>query len=321
MADRTFILDMDVGIDDALAIIYLAGSPGIEIAAVGSVHGNVGAELAALNARRVLELCGLPHVPVAIGCRQPLAQPLETAEWVHGTDGLGNTNQPLPAEGPTAEHAANQLVRLVRERPGYYEVLATGPLTNLALALLLEPELPTLVRSVVVMGGSASGIGNATPSAEANIWHDPEAARLMFEAGWPITMVGLDVTDVTLFSAVDLDALAAAPTAHARFAAAILEHYADVRTRLLGGARGCELHDPLAAGIAVDAGYVLQAVSAPIEVSLQGPTRGMTIVDRREHRLPGHDERSQVLVPLAVDSQRFVCDLMATLVSPSAAGA
>ena len=201
---RKILLDADVGIDDAIAMLFLAGRPDVDIVGVGSVHGNIPSELAAANARRLLELCGLDDVPVAIGARRPMAQPLATAEWVHGADGLGNTNRPAPRRGPTGEDAVAQMLRLTREAPGEIDIVAVGPLTNLGLALCIDPSLAGRVRSVTVMGGTIIHEGNASATGEANIWHDPEAAQLVFSAPWPATMVGLDVTQVTRLRSAEL---------------------------------------------------------------------------------------------------------------------
>ena len=146
------VIDCDPGIDDAIAMLHLAGRRDVELIGVGSVHGNIPSDLAAVNARRLLELCALDHVPVAIGARRPMAQPLATAEWVHGEDGLGNTNQPAPKRGPGEEDAVSQILRVTRERPGEIDLLAVGPLTNLGLALCLDPDLAKRVRSVVEIG-------------------------------------------------------------------------------------------------------------------------------------------------------------------------
>ena len=141
---------------------------------------------AAGNALRILEVAGLEGVPVALGAARPMAQEPAFAEFVHGDDGLGNTGQPRPRGRVTGESAAAQLVRLARAEPGALSLLAIGPLTNLGLALLLEPELPMLLRQVVVMGGAFATAGNVGPLSEANIGNDPEAARLVVSAGWPL---------------------------------------------------------------------------------------------------------------------------------------
>lgn len=314
---RQLILDMDVGVDDSVAMLYLAGHPEVRIAAVGSVHGNVEAPLAGQNARRVLELAGLDEVPVAVGCWRPLAQELATAGWVHGDDGLGNTNQPPPRQGPTGEHAVAQLLRLVHERPRTYDVLATGPLTNLGAALIEDRDLPGLVRSVVIMGGAASGVGNASPTGEANIWHDPEAAELVFNAGWPITMVGLDVTLAARLEEPELERIASASTPQARFVTAILQHYLGVYARSFGGRRICPLHDPLAAGVAVDPGLVTRALESPVHVTRDAATRGMTLVDRRPKYVEAEGRPGPMTrIALEVDAPRFVDDLVGVLTRP-----
>ena len=332
MERRQILLDADVGIDDAIAMLFLAGRADAQIVGVGSVHGNIPSDLAAANARRLLELCGLDDTPVAIGARRPMAQPLATAEWVHGADGLGNTDRPAPKRGPVAEDAVAQMLRITRERPGEIDIVAVGPLTNLGLALCLDPDLAQRVRSVVVMGGAILHEGNASATAEANIWHDPEAAQLVFSAPWPVTMVGLDVTQVTRLRAAELAAIEAIGSVRSRFALEILDHYLSVYSRTMG-ARECPLHDPLAAGIALDPSYVVEALRLSVEVGTSGAARGATIVDRRTWMAPAVAEaerreraggnvgkpndpaqqRPLVTIPMRVDGPRFVHDLIATL--------
>lgn len=304
------VLDCDTGIDDALAILYLAAQPEVSILAAGSVHGNVPAGLAALNTLRVLELAGLPRVPVAVGAGRPLAQPLHTSEHVHGEDGLGNSGLPPPAGRPTGEAAAVQLARLARAEPGALTILATGPLTNLALALLLEPELPRLVRRVVVMGGAVYARGNVNNDAEANAWHDPEAAELVLGAGWPLTLVPLDVTSQVRLTEAEVRRLAASGSSWGRFAAAILRHYLDFYESYYGP-RECHLHDPLAAAIAVDpslAGYR----RTPVRVELRGElTRGATR-GRPLSGAPG-PEGPELDVATSVEAERFKANFLSAL--------
>jgi purine nucleosidase len=325
MERRKILLDADVGIDDAIAMLHLAGRSDVELLAVGSVHGNIPSDLAAVNARRLLELCGLDDVPVAYGARRPMAQPLATAEWVHGEDGLGNTNQPAPKRGPGTEDAVSQILRLTREMPGEIDLLAVGPLTNLGLALCLDPELAGRVRSVVVMGGAIAHEGNASATAEANIWHDPEAANLVFGAEWPVTMVGLDVTQVTRLRTKELEAIEAIGSVRSKYALKVLSHYLDAYQRSFGE-RECPLHDPLAAGIVADPTYMTEWLDRAVEVNTTGPTRGATIIDRRVWMAPAADARETrernggkdatpplVRVPMKVDGPRFVADLIASL--------
>ncbi len=316
MARPRLLLDVDTGIDDAIMLLYL-GRQDADIVAIGTVHGNCTADQAAHNTLLTLERAGMPPCPVAVGARRPLAQPLSVSADVHGGDGLGNVGLGEPAGHPSTEAAAAQLVRLARENPGELTVIATGPLTNLALALLLEPELPHLVRNVVVMGGAVSCPGNATPQSEANIWHDPEAADLVVSAGWDLTLVGLDVTMRAVLRGERLKQLAAAATPSAGFATAILQHYLDVYEHYLGE-RASAMHDPLAAAVALDPSYV-GCVDMAIYVELHGQhSRGATLADLRGYPADASADRRPVHVARQVDGERFLDDLVQSLVQPPA---
>lgn len=274
------ILDTDPGVDDALAIMYLAAQEDAEIVAVGSVHGNVAAPLAALNAIRVLELVGL-SAPVAIGAARPLAQPLQTAEFVHGADGLGGHAGAEPQGAVVSESAAEQMVRLARAHPGELTLLALGPLTNVAIAVLLEPDLPRLLRSVVVMGGAVAVPGNITPYAEANFFNDPEAADLVLAAGFPdLTLVGLDATEQARAGSEWLTAVGALTGARADFANRLLGHYAGFYSQMFG-TQSCTLHDPLAAALMLEPKLATYR-EMPLAVELTGThTRGQVVSDQR----------------------------------------
>jgi purine nucleosidase len=305
------ILDTDPGVDDALAIMYLAAQEDAEIVAVGSVHGNVPAPVGALNALRVLELVGL-DVPVAVGAAKPLAQPLQTAEFVHGDDGLGGHAGPAPHGRPVDISAAEQLVRLARATPGELTLLAIGPLTNVALALLLEPDLPALLRSVVVMGGAVTVPGNITPYADANFYHDPEAADLVLGAGLPdLVLVGLDATEQSRAGTEWLAAVSSLETPRARFAAKLLDHYGRFYSTMFGE-NGCTLHDPLAAAIMVEPKLATYR-EMPLGVELTGThTRGQVVSDQRmiasDAYIPTNAGAGRVPVKVAetVDVPRFL---------------
>jgi purine nucleosidase len=313
---RHLILDMDIGVDDAIALMFLTTRPDIAIAAIGSVHGNTDAVSAAENGLRVLEVCGIDHVPVAIGAGRPLVRQTVLGPEVHGDDGLGNVAMPGARRRPAAESAPEQLIRLARERPGELDILATGPLTNVAIALCLEPRLSELVGSVVVMGGAANGIGNMSAVAEANIWKDPEAARMVFEAPWPITMVGLDVTMRTILDESAIARIADSDHPKARFATSILRHYLDFYQSVLGYERRiCPLHDPLAAGITADPTLIVRALDADVVVDCGDDARGMTIVDQRRNGGPSTAPSTGTKVVVDVDSERFVSDLVSALTS------
>jgi len=189
----TIILDCDPGIDDALAIAFAVGHHGIELAGITTVAGNVTLDKTTANALAVASFVGAGGVPVTAGCAAPLLRPARHAGHVHGESGLGSAV--LPPPGRTAEdgHAIDYIVSAIAAAPGEITLVATGPLTNIALALHREPRLPQWVRDFVIMGGSA-GRGNVSHAAEFNIWADPEAASVVFGAGWTVRMIGLDVT-------------------------------------------------------------------------------------------------------------------------------
>jgi purine nucleosidase len=189
----TVLLDCDPGIDDALAIAFAAGHPDIELAGLTTVAGNVGVDRTTINALAVSEFVGSKQVPVTAGCATPLLREARDASDVHGASGLGGAVLPPPSREAEAGHAVDYIIETLRAAPGEITLVATGPLTNIALALRREPRLVTWVQDFVIMGGSA-GRGNVTPAAEFNIWADPEAAAVVFGAGWTVRMIGLDVT-------------------------------------------------------------------------------------------------------------------------------
>jgi len=190
---KKIILDCDPGIDDALAIVYAVGSPELDLVGITTVAGNVSLEKTTNNALRVRDYLGASAVPVVAGSAKPLLRPPLSAEHVHGDNGLGWAELPPPVAAVRPGQASDFIIETVLTAPGEITLVAVGPLTNIALALLREPALATHVRDFVIMGGSSSR-GNVTPAAEFNIASDPEAASIVFSAGWTVTMVGLDVT-------------------------------------------------------------------------------------------------------------------------------
>lgn len=193
MAVQKIIIDCDPGIDDALAIAFAHGDPGLELCGITTVAGNVGLDRTTANALRVRDFIGMPDVPVTPGSAGPLLRPVLDARHVHGESGLAGARLPEPVSAASAGHAVDYLIETISAAPGEITLIAMGPLTNVALALRREPLLTGRVRDFVIMGGSA-GRGNVTPAAEFNIAADPEAAAIVFGAGWTVTMVGLDVT-------------------------------------------------------------------------------------------------------------------------------
>src|SRR5215469_11729454 len=190
---RKVLLDCDPGIDDALAMAFACGHPGLDLCAVTTVAGNVGLAQTTANALSVLEFVGRPDVPVAAGSAVPLLRPHVDARHVHGEAGLGRARLPPAQARPVDADATDLIIDTIGASPGEITLVATGPLTNIALAVRRRPELVNQVADFVIMGGSATR-GNTTPAAEFNIATDPEAAAIVFGAGWQVTMVGLDAT-------------------------------------------------------------------------------------------------------------------------------
>ena len=190
---RKILIDCDPGLDDALALLLAHGDPDLELVGVTTVGGNVGLQKTTANALRLREYLGFPKVPVAAGAAEPLVRPAVDAAHVHGEHGLGSVRLPdatLPVEG---RRAAEFIVDALRAEPGAIHLVAIGPLTNIALALEIEPAIARLAASFTIMGGSYTR-GNATVAAEYNIYADPEAAKIVFDADWQVTMIGLDLT-------------------------------------------------------------------------------------------------------------------------------
>ncbi len=291
---KTLLVDCDTGIDDAIALLYLLADPTVEICAITTVFGNISAAAAARNTLWVLDLAGRTgKIPVAKGSEVTLVgEETHRGGDVHGGEGLGGTEVGQPAGTLADENGAELIVRTARERQGEVHLLATGPLTNVAVALRLEPELPRLVEGVTIMGGAALAPGNITPAAEANIWHDPEAAQAVMSAPWDITMVPLDATMREVMTEDQRGLLAQSPVPVARFAADILDHYMDYYTSVFGR-RCCACHDALAAAIAVGDVVPERAMTVGVVVDTSpGPARGATICDMRgqyrgEFRQPG----------------------------------
>ena len=190
---RKILLDCDPGIDDALAIVFACGHPGLELCGVTTVAGNVGLAQTTANALSVLDFTGRPDVPVAAGSAVPLLRPHGAARHVHGESGLGGAQLPPPRARPVDVPATDLIIDIVGSSPGEITLVATGPLTNIALAVRRQPELIRQVADFVIMGGSAAR-GNVTPATEYTIATDPEAAAIVLGAGWRVTMVGLEAT-------------------------------------------------------------------------------------------------------------------------------
>jgi purine nucleosidase len=281
------------------------------------VHGNLPPVPGADNALRITELLGL-SVPVAVGAARPLVGPeMLSGQIVHGEDGLGGNAGPKPHGTPTGESAADQLVRLARERPGEVTVLALGPLTNLAKALAAEPELPALVRNVVWMGGVFTRPGTVGILQEPNAWHDPEAAERVLAAGFDLTVVPVDAVAEAWADETWIAALARIDNPVARALTAWHKQYLDFYSGTLAveyGGPGMLLYDPVAAAIALNPDLA-ECETHEVVVELTGYLRGATLVDRRTSPLPGTElpARRPVRVAIAADTARVLAELLADI--------
>ncbi|MBB6403245.1 nucleoside hydrolase [Arthrobacter sp. AZCC_0090] len=278
---QPFYLDCDTGIDDSLAIAYLLASPEVELAGIGTVSGNVSAAVGASNTLNLLHAAGRTGIPVAVGAHDPLTGTFDGgAPHVHGHNGIGGITLGESGVETESETAAEMLVRLAHEYPGELRVIAVGPLTNLALALELDPKLPALVRDVTIMGGAAFVRGNISPAAEANIFNDAEAAAAVMDAAWPVTLVPLDVTMNHRFDETHRAALAASAHPVASALSGMLDQYFAFYNTIFGE-RCAALHDPLAAAIAVGALELDDAPHVGITVDTSvGAGRGKTHCER-----------------------------------------
>ena len=316
MTGTPVILDTDTGVDDAMAVVYGLLMENLDVLALTTVFGNVGLEATTRNTLAIAEQIGVEPPPVSRGAAQALIEPSSSYEFVHGDDGVGNADFPVPRAQVTGEPAAQTIIRLAHAHAGELVLVAIGPLTNLALALRLDETLPALIKRVVWMGGVVTTPGNVTPVAEADAALDPEAAWIVLDADWPITMVGLDVTDRTIFEADDYERVRSAQTPAARYVSAVAPFYMSFYEKSLGR-WACPLHSPLAVGIAADPTLATDTLRCPVTVSLgAGVTRGMTVADRR----PGQDTGAResmaartIDTVLDVDIPRFKAHFLETI--------
>jgi len=293
---RPILIDCDPGHDDAIALMLAAASPAVDLLAVTTVAGNTTLDKTTANAIRVLDLLEV-DIPVAAGADRPLVRDLVVAEYVHGPSGLDGPVLRPPSRGPEPMHAVELIARTVRESAAPITLVPIGPLTNIALFIALHPELLDGVERIVLMGGSI-GMGNVTPSAEFNIYVDPEAAARVFSSGLDVTMIGLDVTHRALLHPTDAERLSRGGDA-ARFVSDLFGFFSrhEPAGRALDGA---PVHDAVAVAHVIWNDLV-GTERRPVEIDL-GPTeRGRTVVDLR----PGGLEHGSVQVATTIDGERF----------------
>lgn len=297
---KKIIMDCDPGHDDAIALLLAHGSPEIELLAVTTVVGNQTLDKVTRNALAVATIAGITGVPFAAGCPRPLVAEVETAASVHGESGLDGPVLPEPTVKLDPRHGVQLIIdTIMREEPGTVTLVPTAGLTNIAMAVRLEPRIAERVREVVLMGGAYAG-GNWSAVAEFNIVIDPEAAHIVFGERWPITMVGLDLTHQALATPDVVERIAAVGTRPAAFVLDLLAFFREAYRRDQGFEHP-PVHDPCAVARVIDPA-VMTTRFAPVAIELTGAnTRGMTVVDRRSPAAPGCT--TQVAVQL--DRQRF----------------
>jgi purine nucleosidase len=350
MAERLpLLIDCDTGIDDSLALLYACASPEAEILAVTCCSGNVEASQVAVNTLAVLELAGRPDVDVAIGRRTPILRPLEITPETHGPWGIGHAELPPAARSVSERHGVEVILDAARERAGEVTLVTLGPLTNLAVAILLEPKLPRLLRRLVLMGGTYRVAGNTSPREEWNIHCDPEAARIVFRAfadpgvGQRPLALGLDVTEQARFTTDHMVALArragstpddalalergeepmqttrsVASNPVVRFVADAVRWYMEFHAKF-DGFYGAYVHDAMAMAAALDSSLV-RSEALTVDVEVAGElTTGETVADWRHHwkRPPNVDVA--VSVDAATFFERFI-DRVGALAAANADG-
>jgi|OSPMetMinimDraft_2_1075162.scaffolds.fasta_scaffold01048_2 purine nucleosidase len=272
------ILDLDVGVDDALALLLALNSPEIEVLGVTTVSGNVDVEKTSKNALKILEQAKCKEIPVYKGSRKPLLRELVTAEEYHGLDGLGDSGLPEPKLRVREKRAVEYIIEEVMENKGV-SIVATAPLTNVALSLLVEPELAKKINRIILMGGAFKltpyGIGNVTPVAEFNIYVDPEAAEVVFNSGAKITAIGLDVT--TKPDAIVREDIYNTFSSYSHDGSKLFKR---ITEKLFGKHKRIELHDPMAVMYSLKPQlYRVEKYKVDVETTSE-LTRGETIVNK-----------------------------------------
>jgi len=287
------LIDTDPGVDDALALLMAFADPRHEVVGLTIAAGNVGLRHTVANALKVCQVAGRDEVPVFPGCDRPLLHPAPDAANVHGADGLGDAGLPAATRGAEARHAAEAIIALSHRHAGRLLLVALGPLTNIALALRLDPTLPQRIARLVVMGGAVTGHGNITPSAEFNVFFDPEAAHIVFEAFERFDLADWEATVAHGFLHADVERWLAAPGPVAAFYEAVSRHTRRWSEDARGDRWFCA--DALAMAMALAPEGVREAAERPVEVVLgHSAARGATLVDWQ--RQLGRPDRACILL-------------------------
>ena len=303
MSRRSIVIDTDTASDDAIALVLAVREPSVDVRAVTVVAGNVPLDLAVRNAVITLDLCGGAEIPLHAGRDRPLARPLDTAQFVHGEDGMGGAALAEPSRSTTSDDAVRVLVEIAADETGQHDLVTLGPLSNVAAALEIDPDLLTKFGHTYLMAGSPDGVGNVDALGEYNVWADPEAATAVFAAAGEKTMIGWNIS--RRFAVMDHDeqvALAAVGPL-GQFA---IDINGDVdRYAIDTGLAGFDLPDPIAMAVALDESIIIESTDEWLVVGVDGPTRGCTIPDRR-HGRPSPNVRVLWAVDEAAFKQRLL---------------
>lgn len=314
---KKIIIDTDPGIDDAMAIFVALQSPEVDVIGLTTIYGNVYTTLATRNALHLLEIAGRTDIPVAEGSHVTITKgtKLRIADFVHGADGLGNQNFPPPAGKPIEQSAAAFLVEQAKLYPGKVTVVALGPLTNIALAIELDPGFSKNIGQIVLLGGAFAVNGNVNPAAEANIFGDPEAADIVFTSGADILAVGINVTHQVVLTDADREKLAQSNGKFAQYLCKILEVYFSYH-RDAYNTKGVYLHDPTTLLAAVNPSLITYTEGV-VRVQTSGITRGLTLFYNKQKRFAEVTEwtdKPTVKVAVTVDAPSVIKLVMDRLI-------
>lgn len=274
---RKIILDCDPGHDDAIAILLAAGSTELDLEAITIVAGNAELHKTAVNALKVCEIAGIREIPVAKGAGKPLVRERETAPSIHGDSGMDGPVLPEPTKALSEEHAVDLIIRKLREGDGDITLVPTGPLTNIALALLKAPDIVPKIQEIVLMGGGY--FGNWTPASEFNIFADAEAAKVVFESGVPLTMAGLELTHQAIATPEIVTRIQKIDNEVSHFVAELLTFFSETYREVFGF-KGAPIHDACAVAYCIDP-EVFTTTKYRVDVETKGEhTYGMTVIDK-----------------------------------------
>ncbi|PWT31150.1 nucleoside hydrolase [Limosilactobacillus reuteri] len=306
MAKRKMILDLDTGVDDALAIAYALADPEVDLIGIVSSYGNNLLDVCAENSLKLLELLGHTDIPVFKGlphsCTTDHFDVMQVSKDIHGDNGIGDVELPAPSRALEEQSGVDFYIEAAHKYGKNLIIIPTGPMTNLAAALKKDPEIADLIGNVTFMGGALTVEGNVTPVAEANINQDPKAADEVMKSNLPLTMVGLDVTLRTLLTKNETKQWRELGTTSGKAFADITDFYIDAYYNLDIDKRGCALHDPLAVGVGIDPSFV-STISLFMKVVYQeGPYYGRTIGDNSKL----NDPNPNVKVAVNVDKERYL---------------